>query len=282
MEKWKVEKEESGLKLLKFLKTKHESYSLKQLKRFLEENLCAINGITERFATAIVHKGDLVTFNLPELKEIKITTHTFLKNRILYEDDELFIYNKPSGITSDSFKTNLNLIHRLDRDTTGVLMFAKGEAILEEMIKLFRQHMVRKIYLAIVDGAPKQTSGLIDNYLGKKHSYEGQAIWGSVSEAKGLHAITEWKVEKLGKNMSLLKVYPKTGRTHQIRVHLAGIKLPILGDYQYCRTFNCSYQPKRCLLHAFKVLFFHPVKKSKMEVMAPMPPDFHLALNEMK
>lgn len=281
MDKWIVEKEESGLKLLKFLKLKYEAYSLKQLKRYLEDNLCAINGINERFATASVHKGDTVTFKMPTLSESKSVSSKFLKFRILYEDDDLLIYDKPAGITSDGFKTDLKLIHRLDKDTTGVLMFAKSEKVLEEMINLFRKHLVRKMYLAIVDGRPKQTIGTIDNYLGKIHSYEGQAIWGEVAQEKGLHAITEWKVEKLGKNMSLLKVYPKTGRTHQIRVHLSSIKLPILGDYQYCKTFNCNYQPNRCLLHASKVLFFHPIKKTKMEVKAPIPADFVLALNEM-
>lgn len=282
MDKWVVEKEESGLKLLKFLKTKHESYSLKQLKKLLEDNLCAINGITERFATAIVHKGDVISFKAPDFLESKASFSTFSKDRVLYEDDDLFIYDKPSGVTSDSFETKFKLIHRLDKETTGVLMFAKSEKILAEMINLFRKHLVRKAYLAIVDGSPKQKSGVIDNYLGKKHVYQGQAIWGAVSEEKGLHAVTEWAVEKQGKEISLLKVFPKTGRTHQIRVHLSEIKLPILGDYQYCRSFKCSYQPKRCLLHAFKILFVHPVKKSKIEVTAPMPQDFRLALSEIK
>jgi 23S rRNA-/tRNA-specific pseudouridylate synthase len=280
MDKWVVTPEESGLKLLKFLKSKYEAYSSKQLKSFLENNLCAINGITERFATAQVYKGDNISFKIPTFVESKKDKMTFSKDRILYEDDELLIYNKPAGLTSDSFKTDLKLIHRLDRETTGVLMFAKSDRLLEEMIKLFRQHLVRKVYLAIVDGTPKQQKGIVDNYLGKKHVYEGQAIWGKVSEEKGLHAVTEWTLEKAGKNFSLLRCYPKTGRTHQIRVHLSEMKLPILGDYQYCRSFKCTYQPDRCLLHAYKVLFIHPTKKIKMEVKAPLPSDFLLALKE--
>ncbi len=160
-------------------------------------------------------------------------------------------------------------------------MFAKTQRMLEAMIELFRARLVKKEYLAVVDGALKKSTGVIDNYLGKKHEFEGQAIWGSISKEKGLRAITEWKLLKLGKNLSLIKCYPKTGRTHQIRVHLSEMKHPILGDHQYCKHFQCKYQPKRCLLHALKVVFIHPTKKTKIEVEAPVPPDFLLALNEM-
>jgi RluA family pseudouridine synthase len=281
MDKWIVEAAESGQKLLKFLKSKYEAYSLKQLKGFLESNLCSINGITERFATILVHKGDEIRFKMPINADSKNSHSNLSKDRILYEDEYLLFYNKPSGITSDGFKTTLKLIHRLDKDTTGVLMFAKTETVLEEMIKLFRQQLVRKVYLAVVDGTPKAQKGIIDNYLGKKHEYQGQAMWGSVHQSKGMHAVTEWSLEKAGKNFSLLRCYPRTGRTHQIRVHLSESKLPILGDYQYCRSFKCTYTPGRFLLHAYKILFIHPIKKIKMEVKAPLPEDFCLALKEM-
>ncbi len=280
--KWVVQKEESGLKLLKFLKLKMDVHSLKQLKRFLEENACTVNQVTERFATRIVHKGDTVFFkNMEVVSKTSTPSNEILKTHILYEDEALLIYNKPSGITSDSFDTDLFLVHRLDKETTGVLCFAKTLKVLEEMIKLFRKHEVYKTYLAIVEGSPKKQKGIIDNYLGKKHDLHGQSIWGSVPKDKGLHAVTEWEIEKLGKNFSLLRCYPKTGRTHQIRVHLSEMKHPILGDYHYWRNFECEYKPNRCLLHAFKLIFIHPTKKTKLEIKAPMPSDFTLALKEM-
>jgi len=278
--KWVVTDQESEQKLVTFLKSKMDEYSLKQLKRCLEENLCTINGITERFAKALVFKGDIVTFK-PIKLEPKKDHQIFEKSRILFEDQHLFIYNKPAGITSEGFKTGLFLIHRLDIGTTGVLMFAKTEFILNDMIALFKKYLIKKVYLAIVEGSPKVLSGVVDNYLGKKLSYEGQTIWGSVPKEKGVRAVTEWKVEKLGKSISLIRCYPKTGRTHQIRVHLNEMNLPILGDYHYCRTFKSSFQAKRCLLHAFKVRFPHPKSGAMMEIEAPIPEDFALALKEI-
>lgn len=280
MHKWTVQKEESEQKILNFLKSKMPDVSLKQLKRTLEANCCTVNSRTERFATALVFKGDLVTFNSSK-EPPKTTGQIFEKGRILFEDADFFIYNKPPGILSDGFKTDFLLIHRLDVGTSGVLMFAKSEKILKDMIALFRKYLVKKVYRALVEGSPNQKFGVIDNYLGKKHIYEGQTIWGSVPKDKGLHAITEWAVEKLGKNISLIKCFPKTGRTHQLRVHLSEIKMPILGDYQYCRTFKGSFTAKRCMLHASKVTFIHPRTKIKLEIEAPLPEDFLLILKEV-
>jgi len=280
MDKWIVGEAEDRLKLFKFLKSKYDRTSLKQIKKLLEQNACTVNGVVERFASVLIHQGDLITFKLTE-----ITPHEesfFLKQNVLYEDEDLFVYNKPSGITSDSFKTKILLIHRLDKETTGVLMFAKNKQFLDAMISLFRKHLVKKVYLALVDGKPTKKEGQVDNYLGKKHAYEGQSIWGSVPKEKGLHAITEWKVEKSGNDFSLLKCIPKTGRTHQIRVHLSEMQMPILGDYHYCKQFKSTYEAKRCLLHALKVSFIHPRTGLKIEIEAPLPADFLLAVQEIK
>lgn len=271
---WIVKKDESGEKLLKFLSQKVNGCSLKQLKRFLEAGSCTINGYAERFASKIVYEGDKIAFQPAEKVALESKLATFLKSRILYEDEDLFIYDKPPGIASDGFKTKLLLIHRLDRETSGVLMFAKHEHARLLMIELFRQKLVKKHYLAVVDGVPKKNRGLVDNFLGKKHSFHGQAIYGAVPKEKGLHAVTEWKLEKVVKEHSLLSCYPKTGRTHQIRVHLSEMGYPILGDYQYCRQFHSAFKPKRCLLHAFKVKFIHPIKNINIEVEAKMPQDF--------
>lgn len=279
--KWIVKQEESESKLLKVLKTKFDTFSSKQLKRWIEENRCKVNGVTERFATALVYEGDEIFFDLPkEETKLESLTH-FVKERILYEDEDLFIYNKPSNVLSEAFKTSYFLIHRLDRETTGVLMFAKNVKMKNEMIELFRKHLVRKTYLALTEGIPSKNAGIIENYLGKKYSNEDRPIWGSQSKDKGLYAYTEWMVEKKSSGISLIKCHPKTGRTHQIRVHLSEMKLPILGDYQYYRSFKCHYKPKRCLLHASKVEFIHPVKKRKLSIEAELPEDFKEAMQEL-
>lgn len=274
MRNWVVKKEESGEKLLKFLNLKFNSYSSKQLKRLIEAGACTLNGYVERFASKIIFEGDRISFEVTEKTALKDDLSLFLKTRILYEDEDLFIYDKPPGITSDGFKTDFLLIHRLDRETSGILMFAKHERLRLLMIDLFRKHLVKKHYLAVVDGIPKKKSGIIENFLGKKHNVQGQVTYGSISREKGLRAVTEWDLEKSTKGYSLINCYPKTGRTHQIRVHLSEMGNPILGDYQYCRQFIVSLKPKRCLLHAFKVNFMHPIKNINMEVEAKIPPDF--------
>lgn len=172
-------------------------------------------------------------------------------------------------------------MHRLDRDTTGVLLFAKTAEALEAMVSLFRKHHVQKTYYALVAGVPKDKKGVVDNFLGKKHLYQGQTIWGAVSLDKGLRAVTEWEIEKSGKHAALLRCSPKTGRTHQLRVHLSEMGHPILGDFQYCRTFTSPYQPARCLLHAASLSFPHPITQTAMTLTSPIPEDFSEASKEL-
>lgn len=283
MQQWEVSVKESGMKLLAFLKEKlNQQCSARQLKRAIESNYCQINGKTERFATAVVGVGDQVSFHLEGIMQAPGGELKFESERLLYEDSDLLIYDKPAGVSSESeellriiqsHSSKARLLHRLDRDTTGVLMFTKNLQMHEAMVSLFRQQKVLKTYLALVDGVPAKRSGVIDNYLGKKHAYQGQALWGQVAAKDGLHAVTEWQVEKEGKDATLLQCFPKTGRTHQIRVHLSEMKHPILGDHQYGRAFRSAYRPKRCLLHAWKIAFDHPLKTIKVVVEAPIPQD---------
>ncbi len=289
MLQWEVGQQESGMKLAAFLQSKLADMSLRQLKRGIEANQCQINGRTERFASTLLGAGDRVSFS----KKDAIKTET--APAILYQDADFLIIDKPSGLSSDSpklldqIKQSINqsslaeLIHRLDRDTTGVLMFARRPEAREAMIQLFRRHQVVKTYLALVDGKPDKRKGVIDNYLEKKHTYQGQALWGGSKAGSGLHALTEWEIEKSGEAASLLRCYPKTGRTHQIRVHMSEMGHPLLGDYQYGRSFRSGYRPQRCLLHAWKIAFRHPFKESavEVEVEAPLPPDFMQAIQSL-
>ena len=112
-------------------------------------------------------------------------------------------------------------------------------------------------------------------------SYEGQSLWGSVPPHQGHHAITGWKLEKKGVEASLLRCYPKTGRTHQIRVHMSEMGHPILGDKQYGRSVRCRYNAMRCLLHAYELSFIHPTSGQKVQFQAPIPEDFQQAFNQL-
>lgn len=273
---WIITSEDSGLKLLRFLSGKlGKEYSTRQIKTLIENNQCEVNGRVERFASVVVGLGDRIILNLEKASISSIPL--FDSSRILYEDTDLFIYDKPAGIVSDGKElTALGffLAHRLDRDTTGVLIFAKNESIREQLFRLFRQHKVCKTYEALVDGIPFKSKGIIDKPLAKKHVYQGQTIWEVVSFPKGLPAYTEWQLEGRGEDAALLRCFPKTGRTHQLRVHLSSMGHPILGDYQYGRKFRCAYRPGRYLLHAACVTLVHPKTLKPLVVKAPLPFDF--------
>ncbi len=197
-------------------------------------------------------------------------------------------FTKPGGASYKAIKKSLpevkaplELVHRLDKETSGALVLAKTAAAKKKMIALFKERLVSKVYLALVDGAVAKAEGTIDNYLGKKHSYEGQTVYGSVEEKRGQRAITHWRVHKRGKSATLLSCEPYTGRTHQLRAHLSGMGHPILGDAQYSKKFICHLRPKRNLLHAYTVAFKHPTTGKPIKATAPIPLDFKQALDEL-
>jgi RluA family pseudouridine synthase len=277
---WIVSPDSAGKKVVAFLvEQMDKQYSARFLKQAIEHNRCRINGRTERFASFILGTGDRIALDLAGLESTKDPLIASLsKNRILFEDQDLLVYNKPSGMRCDAEEvknlTGFELLHRLDRDTTGVLLLAKNEKAARSVLSQFKQHEVEKTYLAIVDGSLAGKSGVIDNALGKKKSYQGQAIWGEVDKSDGLPAYTRWRCIRSGKEASLVECLPKTGRTHQLRVHLAGLGYPILGDFQYGNRFRCAYRPERHLLHASEAVFLHPTTERRMLVQAPLPPDF--------
>lgn len=289
IKKWRIGSEESGMKLLAFLKKQLPEFSSRFLKNAVEQNHCQVNEKKERFASFVVGKGDLIVFSIPASRTEK-TGISYEQERVLYENDDLLFYNKPAGISSDDKEFLLllqkkhpavQLLHRLDRGTTGVLMFAKSEDVRIQVIGYFRKHLVEKIYYALVDGIPKKKQGVIDNYLGKKTHYEGQSIWGEVNPQEGHHAVTAWELVKQGRESSIVRCFPKTGRTHQLRVHLSGIGHPILGDFQYGNRFRSPYRPGRCLLHAAEIAFEHPANHL-IRVAAPLPNDFLKAMEELQ
>lgn len=288
---WTVSPEDSGQKLVNFLKIKlGPSYSARQIKQAIEQNFCQVNHRHQHFAGTVLIPGDRVILELQGLVLKTKTSLTWTPDDIVYEDPELLVYNKPAGFASDGeeilgtikrYGSGWELLHRLDRETSGLLMFTKGTAFRLQMVALFKSHAIKKIYLAIVDGIPKKLGGTIDNYLGKIHAYEGQALWGRVNPKKGSHAITSWTIQKSGSHASLLNCIPLTGRTHQIRVHLSEMGHPILGDKQYGKKIQCGYQAPRCLLHAYELYFVHPTLVRPMHFIAPPPKDFKQALESL-
>lgn len=291
MPEWLISPEDSGKKLLTFLNERlGDRYSSRALKRAVESSRCQINGQIERFASTPLGRGDRLTLTIDPPENKTSRSSCFEATRLLYEDDSLLIYNKPAGINSDpqgilkllrTYHPTLELVHRLDKDTTGVLLLAKQPAIVDKLIEQFKRLEVHKRYVAIVDGNLSESKGSIQNYLGKKQLYHGQSRWGAVAADKGLYAETEWQRLEKGKMATLLALYPKTGRTHQLRVHLAEMGYPILGDGQYGKQFRCAYHPPRYLLHAEELTLIHPQTGYKITAKAPWPADFLTAYQEL-
>ena len=273
---WKVTGEQSGISLLQFLKAQFkDTLSGRKIKQAIESNCCQINGRVERHASVKLRPGCEITFNYEDVKTPKTAIEP---PRIIFQDDQLFVYDKPAGITSDDeiFK-DYKLVHRLDKSTTGVIVFAKTAKAEKWMINLFRSREVDKKYLALVDGFPIEKSGLIENNIGKLDERQ----WAVVKAPKGRVAITRWICTEKGKTAAIMECYPKTGRTHQIRLHMKEIGHPILGDFNYVRSYSCEYLPKRCMLHAAKISFMHPETGKKVAFKAPLPEDFREAIERV-
>lgn len=284
LKSWRVAKEESGTRLLQFLQDKlGKEFSLRKLKQALERNLCLVNGRIEHFASTVVGWGDKVEFAIDQMV-LKTSKKALVFPAILYEDDDFLLIDKPSGVSSEdkalleSLKSgrqdSIALAHRLDKETSGILALTKTTRAKEALYKLFKERKVSKRYFAIVAGIPGKAASRIDNYLGKIADYEGQNLWGAVDQDKGMRAITDWKCLSRSKNSALLVCTPLTGRTHQIRVHLASIGHPILGDKLYNKLKNAPYIPKRCLLHAAEIGFVNPFSVKRLDIASAPPTDF--------
>lgn len=253
------------------------SKSNKEIKRAIERGACRVNGRVERVASRTITLNDRV-----EWHEVVIEKVVYDPARILFEDENLLAYNKPPGIACDEqgilhllkAKAPLLLVHRLDKYTSGVLLLAKNKPAEKKMLEAFKQREVEKVYLALCDGNPKVKSGVIENYLGKIGGYQGQTLYGSVPPHLGKRAKTFWSVEKSYKNAALIRCYPETGRTHQIRVHMSEMGHPILGDDQYGKDFRCPLRPPRMMLHAYEL------RMGELKVRAPIPKDFQEVIHE--
>jgi RluA family pseudouridine synthase len=264
--KWQVHQEQ---RLQLFLQQKlGADFSLKRVKRLIDFGRCKINGRIERFASSMVKPGDevLFAFDGDESRVGQIP----LQIPILYEDEEFLVCDKPPHHPTDSPKgverwlgrngSSLFPVHRLDRDTTGALIVAKNVRARDALMELFRERQIKKSYIAAVDGVPEQKRGVIENYL------------------EGRYAKTVWEIQAAGHQIAFLRCQPETGRTHQIRLHLAGIGYPILGDAEYCRKFRSSYPTTRYLLHAHQLQFIHPFNKKELIIEVSLPKDMEILL----
>ncbi len=202
---------------------------------------------------------------------------------ILYEDEDIICINKPKGMQTHPHRNTaptlanafmykypslvFRPISRLDKNTSGIVLVAKNRYAANLLAKEISDGNIHKTYIALLDGVPNENEGIIDAPIARK---EGSIIERCISE-NGKRAITEYKVLSSRNGKSLVKACPKTGRTHQLRVHFAHIGCPIHADGIYGTDADDC---KGHLLHACELSFIHPIKKERISVSAPLPKEF--------
>lgn len=256
----------------------------------------------------VLAAGDTLQIELPEPEKTAVDA-VEIPVEVLYEDDYVVAVNKPAGMTvhpgsgtgDDTLvhammhhcKGCLSLaggamrpgiVHRLDKETSGVMIMAKTDEAYYNLVETFRTHNLNKQYLAIVCGVPTLRSGSISKPIGRHPSFRTKMC---VNVDGARDARTDWFLEeKFGNKAALLSCRIYTGRTHQIRVHLTDLGFPILGDYTYSFQKNKLKEipaPQRVMLHAWKLELPHPVKADKyLKFEAAPPRDFTETLDILK
>ncbi|MDR3623580.1 MAG: RluA family pseudouridine synthase [Chlamydiales bacterium] len=263
------------MSLAQFLKSKLQMPS-KSIKKAIERGAFTLNGCVERFASMKLNSKDKIEFTLNGLEDsLKAQKSVFDSASILYQDDYLLVYNKPSFMSSEELFSQVQWfpVHRLDKETSGVLLFAKNKKVQILLEDLFRKRLVKKTYVAICSGIVEKNAGVITNPLQIVLTSQGKKISKCVKSASEStkSAITEWECKKRGENITLLYCYPKSGRMHQIRSHLSCVLYPIVGDYLY--GYKGVLVP-RLFLHALELTFEHPILLKNLTITAELPEGF--------
>lgn len=262
---FKVQSSDTGTVLGDFL-AKQLDLSGRKAKNLLDQRCVFVNGNRIWMARHELDPGDHVEVLLPKGANPEISVIP-----ILYQDDDLVIINKPAGIlTNDGrsaealLRTQLNFpalraVHRLDKDTTGCLLFAMHPEARTKLVELFTDQKIRKLYHAIVSGQIIERQRKIDSPIERQSATTHITIVDSGREATHITAVIE------------------TGRTHQIRKHMVAIRHPVLGDRQYATGRELSSRERsvqRQMLHAHRIEFAHPLADRKIVCVAPLPHDF--------
>lgn len=257
---------DSTYTLLNFIADKL-AISKKRAKQLLDKRLVFVNKRRIWIASYQLNRGDVVEVITEDTQPSQSK-----KDAILYQDDHYLIVSKPPGILTNGaksleynlktyFKNNhMRAVHRLDKNTSGVVIFAMNKDAFERMKTLFKKNLMKKIYRVIVKGNVGIQSFTIDTPL------------------QGQKAVTHVKLLKKGKDASYLEVNIETGRTHQIRIHLASAGYPVIGEMEYNRKpieNPLLRHIRRQMLHAYQITFSHPYTHKTVSVTADIPDDFN-------
>lgn len=306
--------EDGGKRLDAYLAEKIENWSRSRLQKLIDDGDVLVNQKPAKSSYKI-RIGDEIEIELVELPALAFEPEDIPLD-IIYEDEHLAVINKRAGMVvhpgagissgtlanaiawhfkfqipdftskdetienpKSKIQNRVGIVHRLDKDTSGLIVVAKSEEIHEALSEQFRAREVFKSYLALVHGGVAEGKGKIDAPIAReKHNRTKMSV-----RQHGRNALTLWKVKKRFEKFTFLDVEIKTGRTHQIRVHLAHVNHPIVGDETYnagrdktvkdLQVRQAIQSLKRFFLHAEKLSFAHPQTKEKMNFVAPLPAD---------
>jgi 23S rRNA pseudouridine1911/1915/1917 synthase len=286
----------AGLRLDKFVGDRCPELSRTHAQQLIREGSVTVNGESAKPSLKL-NLGDKVIVLIPPEPPPQLIAEN-IPLKIVYEDADLVVVDKPAGLpvhpapghpshtlvnailshlptlAKDADSLRPGIVHRLDKDTSGLLIVAKNRLAQANLSQQFKNRVVKKTYITLVQGKITPEKGIIEAAIGRDASHrQRMAI-----VAKGREARTQYRVIKYIGNYSLLEIKPETGRTHQIRVHLAAIGFPVVGDATY--GLKLSRFPRQ-FLHASKIGFRLPSTDAFVEFESPLPPDLQKVLKEI-
>jgi 23S rRNA pseudouridine1911/1915/1917 synthase len=299
----------AGWRLDRALAAAIPTLSRERLKALIRSGAVETQGHAIRDPAIKVRGGESLTIAVPE----PTPAHNVAQDiplKIVFEDDQLLVVDKPAGLVVHPAAGNVDgtlvnallhhcasklsgiggvarpgIVHRIDKDTSGLLVVAKTDVAHEGLAKQFAAHSVDRRYLALVSGAPNASQGMIDAPLARSATNRKKIA--IVEGRRGKRAVTHWTRLEALRDAALVECRLETGRTHQVRVHMASIGHPLLGDPVYGRSGkNHSKLLKelsfdRQALHAAELGFTHPVTKHRLSFASPMPPDMQELFNAL-
>ena len=295
--KWRVKSSEHGMSLENFIYKQMGDWSHKQVKVAIDHKRAFVNGRNVFISKWNVKKNDLVLFapsnsDSPDASAVG-SRYKFVD--VLIEDPYVIVTNKPAFIDYDTYVATvqnylkrqiigksfpyLGQVHRLDKETRGVMLFTKKK-IANTVADQFRHHTVRKYYVALVEGRLESDNGVIRKAILKGRFDEGRKVRIAEDEADAKTAQTHYHVMERYDAATLVRLEIKTGRTHQIRIHMSDLGYPVVGDKIYGRADGIAF--RRQALHAERLEFYHPVTNKKMKLTAPMPADMKDLIDKLR
>lgn len=293
---------ETPERLDKFLVGLLQEFSRSRLQSLISDGFVEVNGRPAKKAGQTVEKGVTVTVRIPPPAPTGLVAEEIPLD-IVFENQDLVLVNKPAGMVvhpaaGHSSGTLVNamlgydpdiegiggedrpgVVHRLDKETSGLILLAKNERAHRWLQDQFRLRKVEKTYLALVDGKPPTASGRVEAHIGRDPSHRKRMA--IVPESRGRVAISQYKTVESFRHHTLLEVHPLTGRTHQIRLHCAFLDCPIVGDEVYGRK-KASVEIGRHFLHAFRLRVVLPGEKEPRLFEAPLPAELEEVLAALR